>query len=85
VLGLLRFTAESESLFLLDESDTHLNPRWAVDYFNYLRAFAGRDDNDHENSHALLATHNPLAIAELIQSGGGNGRGYGLHGDARMR
>jgi ABC-type transport system involved in cytochrome c biogenesis ATPase subunit len=67
VLGLLRFTAESESLFLLDEPDTHLNPRWAVDYFNYLRAFAGRDDSDHENSHVLLATHNPLAIAELIK------------------
>lgn len=32
VLGLLRFTAEEESLFLLDEPDTHLNPRWSVDY-----------------------------------------------------
>src|SRR5262249_20831235 len=27
VLGLLRFTAGEESLFLLDEPDTHLNPR----------------------------------------------------------
>ncbi|HLO97667.1 MAG TPA: AAA family ATPase [Fimbriimonas sp.] len=65
VLGLLRFTAESESLFLLDEPDTHLNPRWAVDYLKYLRTFAGQDDNDRENSHILLTTHNPLAIAEL--------------------
>lgn len=32
VLGLLRFTAEEESLFLLDEPDTHLNPKWSVDY-----------------------------------------------------
>ena len=33
VLGLMRFTAESESLFLLDliQPDTHLNPRWTVD------------------------------------------------------
>ena len=67
VLGLLRFTAESESLVLLDEPDTHLNPRWAVDYLNYLRTFAGQDDNDRENSHILLATHNPLAIAELVK------------------
>ncbi|WP_421413255.1 AAA family ATPase [Agrobacterium tumefaciens] len=65
VLGLLRFTAESESLFLLDEPDTHLNPRWAVDYFNYLRTFAGQNESDRENSHVLLTTHNPLAIAEL--------------------
>jgi predicted ATPase len=65
VLGLLRFTAESESLFLLDEPDTHLNPRWAVDYLSYLRRFAGQNDGDRENSHILITTHNPLAIAEL--------------------
>lgn len=67
VLGLLRFTAESESLFLLDEPDTHLNPRWAVDYLNYLRTFAGQNNDDRENSHILLTTHNPLAIAELVK------------------
>jgi predicted ATPase len=67
VLGLLRFTAESESLFLLDEPDTHLNPRWTVDYFSYLRTFAGQNDSDRENSHILLTTHNPLAIAELVK------------------
>lgn len=65
VLGLLRFTAESDSLFLLDEPDTHLNPRWAVDYLSYLRKFAGQNDGDRENSHILITTHNPLAIAEL--------------------
>lgn len=67
VLGLLRFTAESESLFLLDEPDTHLNPRWAVDYLSYLRRFAGQNDGDRENSHILITTHNPLAIAELAK------------------
>ena len=67
VLGLLRFTAESESLFLLDEPDTHLNPRWTVDYLNYLRTFAGQTDEDRQNSHILLTTHNPLAIAELVK------------------
>lgn len=67
VLGLLRFTAESESLFLLDEPDTHLNPRWAVDYLSYLRKFAGQDESNRENSHILLNTHNPLAIAELMK------------------
>ena len=65
VLGLLRFTAESESLFLLDEPDTHLNPRWCVDYISYLRDFATQSQDEVESSHILVTTHNPLAIAEL--------------------
>lgn len=65
VLGLLRFTSESESLFLLDEPDTHLNPRWAVDYLEYLRNFAGDSEGNRRHSHIILTTHNPLAIAEL--------------------
>ncbi|MCK8458308.1 AAA family ATPase [Sphingomonas faeni] len=67
VLGLLRFTAEKESLFLLDEPDTHLNPRWAVDYLSYLRNFAGQNDTNRDDSHILITTHNPLAIAELVK------------------
>ncbi|MDR6990971.1 AAA family ATPase [Luteimonas sp. 3794] len=65
VLGLLRFTAEAESLFLLDEPDTHLNPRWSVDYISYLKKFISTEGGSQETSHVLLTTHNPLAIAEL--------------------
>lgn len=65
VLGLLRFTAEEESLFLLDEPDTHLNPKWCVDYLGYLQTFAGTEMASQQTSHILLTTHNPLAIAEL--------------------
>jgi predicted ATPase len=65
VLGLLRFTGEEESLFLLDEPDTHLNPRWSVEYLDYLRQFVGTDEQNRESSHVVLTTHNPLAIAEL--------------------
>jgi len=67
VLGLLRFTSEDESLFLLDEPDTHLNPRWCVDYLSYLQQFAGQTDDGGPSSHILLTTHNPLAIAELVR------------------
>jgi predicted ATPase len=67
VLGLLRFTAEDESLFLLDEPDTHLNPRWCVDYLNYLKSFVGQDSSGQDSSHIVLTTHNPLAIAELVK------------------
>lgn len=67
VLGLLRFTAEDESLFLLDEPDTHLNPRWCVDYLNYLKSFVGQNSEGRDNSHIVMTTHNPLAIAELVK------------------
>ena len=67
VLGLLRFTAENESLFLLDEPDTHLNPRWCVDYLSYLKSFVGQNNDGQDNSHIVLTTHNPLAIAELVK------------------
>lgn len=61
VLGLLRFTGGKDSLFLLDEPDTHLNPSWAVKYLKFLRDFVP----NHETSHLLMVTHHPLAIAEL--------------------
>ncbi|HDR9081526.1 TPA: AAA family ATPase [Burkholderia vietnamiensis] len=67
VLGLLRFTAEEESLFLLDEPDTHLNPRWCVKYLSYLKSFVGQNSDDQDDSHIVLTTHNPLAIAELVK------------------
>jgi len=68
VLGLLRFTTEEESLFLLDEPDTHLNPRWCVDYLAYLQQFVGSDQKSRESSHIVLTTHNPLSIAELVRA-----------------
>lgn len=61
VLGLLNFTGGKDSLFLLDEPDTHLNPSWAVKYLSFLREFVP----NHETSHLIMVTHHPLAIAEL--------------------
>jgi predicted ATPase len=61
VLGLLKFNGGKDSLFLLDEPDTHLNPSWAVKYLKFLREFVP----NHETSHLLMVTHHPLAIAEL--------------------
>ncbi len=67
VLGLMRFTAGQESLFLLDEPDTHLNPRWSVDYLRYIEDFISETEGkpDSFTSHVVLTTHNPMAIAEL--------------------
>ena len=65
VLGLLRFTAEDESLILLDEPDTHLNPIWSVKYLQFLSEFIGGTSSGQETSHVIMTTHNPIAIAEL--------------------
>ena len=67
VLGLLQFTSAEESLFLLDEPDTHLNPRWSVEYIQHIRDFLTDDSGAQPNSHVLLATHNPIAVAELVK------------------
>lgn len=61
VLGLLKFTGGADSLFLLDEPDTHLNPAWSVKYLRFLRDFVP----DQSTSHVLMVSHHPLAIAEL--------------------
>lgn len=61
VLGLLRFTKEDESLILLDEPDTHLNPLWKWKYMNLLEEYSGKD----ETSQILMTTHDPLVIGGL--------------------
>lgn len=61
VLGLLKFTGGKDTLFLLDEPDTHLNPAWTVKYLNFLDQFVPYS----KVSHLLMVSHHPLAIAEL--------------------
>lgn len=64
VLGLMRFTREDESLFLLDEPDTHLNPAWSLQYRDFLNGFGALD----ERSHVLMATHDPLVVGGLLKN-----------------
>ena len=60
VLGLLLFTQNDESLYLLDEPDTHLNPVWTYDYLKLLQ-----ENIRAEKGQLLIATHNPLMIGIL--------------------
>ena len=64
VLGLLWFTKEEESLFLLDEPDTHLNPIWSIQYLDILSKFVRETDK----SHIILTSHNPLVVSSLFRS-----------------
>lgn len=61
VLGLMRFTQDEGSLYVLDEPDTHLNPKWGIEYLGHLRKIGGIQ----RNSHTILATHQPLLVAGL--------------------
>lgn len=59
VLGLLKFTRDDESLILLDEPDTHLNPKWKRYYLDYLK----RVVNIHENTQIIFCSHDALTIS----------------------
>ncbi|NOK57665.1 MAG: hypothetical protein GFH27_549303n70 [Chloroflexi bacterium AL-W] len=63
VLGLMRFTKEDESLFLLDEPDTHLNPAWSILYLDFIADIVGTQ----QNNQVIILTHNPLTLAGLTK------------------
>jgi restriction endonuclease S subunit len=70
VLGLMRFTKSNQSLVLLDEPDTHLNPHWSVDYLKLLARVMSEDSSESEEqqtSQILMSTHDPLVIASLFK------------------
>lgn len=81
VLGLMRFTAEKETLFLLDEPDTHLNPAWCLDYLDNLKNYG----EEGPNSQIIMTTHSPLTFAGMdknevvVMERGADGRIYAEH------
>jgi len=81
VLGLMRFTAEEEGLFLLDEPDTHLNPAWCLDYLETLRKYGAEPPN----SQIIMTTHSPLTFAGMdknevvVMERGTDGRIFAEH------
>lgn len=58
VLGLILITGKDDCLLLLDEPDTHLNPKWQRDYVELLKEF----DISGGRSHMIVATHSPLIV-----------------------
>ncbi|HAH23988.1 MAG TPA: hypothetical protein DCL77_09570 [Prolixibacteraceae bacterium] len=77
VIGLLIFTREKESLILLDEPDTHLNPIWKYDYLHFLRKYVksqnvgdGNTDIEEEDktTQIIINTHDPLVIGSMDKS-----------------
>ncbi|SDF73857.1 AAA ATPase domain-containing protein [Mucilaginibacter pineti] len=69
VLGLMRFTAGEETLFLLDEPDTHLNPYWRWKYLEFINQIVfDVESEDHkilDTSQVIMSSHDPLTIGSL--------------------
>jgi predicted ATPase len=63
VLGLLKFTKDDESLILLDEPDTHLNPIWKWKYREFLNDVVDRPDS----TQIIINTHDPLVIGSMTK------------------
>ncbi len=63
VLGLMRFTKDHDTLFLLDEPDTHLNPLWKWKYMSLMEDVVDRD----KSSQVVMTTHDPLVIGGLTK------------------
>lgn len=61
VLGMLKFTKDDESLILLDEPDTHLNPMWKWKFLEYLDNVVKRP----ETTQIIFCTHDPLVVGNL--------------------
>jgi predicted ATPase len=80
VIGLLIFTREDESLVLLDEPDTHLNPLWKYDYLHYLKSLvkskkkltskskSTSDNEEDRTTQIIINTHDPLVIGSMEKS-----------------
>ena len=58
VLGIILLVGHEDCLFLLDEPDTHLNPKWQRHYVELVDKF----NLNNKNSHIFIATHSPLIV-----------------------
>lgn len=65
VVGAVRLTNQKDNLVLLDEPDTHLNPKWSWEYSSMLTE-AFRPEQQ-PRSTVLMATHDPIMISGLTK------------------
>lgn len=60
-LGLSLLFRNTNSLFLLDEPETHFNPDWRANFATRVRACFEGSENNHE---MLITTHTPFLISD---------------------
>lgn len=63
-LGLCVLFKDTNSLFLLDEPETHFNPQWRANFISRLRQSFGDTDRGSHNQEMLITTHTPFLISD---------------------
>jgi energy-coupling factor transporter ATP-binding protein EcfA2 len=58
VIGLILITGNKDCLFLFDEPDTHINPKWQRIFVDIIKEF----NLNGTDSHVFVATHSPLIV-----------------------
>lgn len=58
VIGLILITGDKDCLFLFDEPDTHINPKWQRIFVDIIKEF----NFNGNGSHVFVATHSPLIV-----------------------
>jgi len=63
VFGTITMFKEPNTLFLLDEPETHFNPKWRVDFIHTLNQIAEKREQEF-----VLSTHSPFLISDCRQA-----------------
>ena len=63
VMGLiaLSHSSQDETLFLLDEPDTHINPQWQRSYIQHILDLS-RTETEKKSKEFFISTHSPLLV-----------------------
>lgn len=64
-LGALRVFSGAETLFLIDEPETHSNPSWRINFHKLIEASVRTLVGGEESSHILITTHSPYIVSAL--------------------
>jgi restriction system-associated AAA family ATPase len=63
-LGLCLLFRNTNSLFLLDEPETHFNPDWRANFISQLRQCLPDEANDNVSQEMLITTHTPFLVSD---------------------
>ncbi|WP_072682277.1 restriction system-associated AAA family ATPase [Arcobacter sp. LA11] len=65
-IGLALIYRDTQSLFLLDEPETHFNPSWRAEYMSVLRkCFSSKEDEKaYAKAEFLITSHSPFIVSD---------------------
>jgi predicted ATPase len=67
ILTAIRVFRHAETLFLLDEPETHLNPSWRTQFHQHLKKSIASQKQNNIEPEIILTTHSPFMISSLDQ------------------